>query len=307
MNSGIAAKTVLITGASSGIGHASAKRLHDAGLTVYATARRPDAVADLAAEGIRTLPLDVTDDQSMQDAVSAIENEAGPIGILINNAAYGLYGPVEQRPLGEVRALFDTNFFGLVRLTQLVLPSMRRAGAGRIINLSSMGGRATLPGGAFYHASKYAVEALSDALRIELALFGIDVVLIEPGPVRTPFMDLAVASLATATSPSGAGDPYKDFKDAIARSFTGLYTGPIARFVSTLDDIARVVTMAATARRPRTRYLVSLTARSMIGMKRWLPDRANDALLARQFGLPRSTRPSTRRPGKAAPSLDSAG
>ncbi len=217
---------VLITGAGSGIGHASAKRLHAAGFTVYATARKAHTLSGLAADGVRTMALDVTDETSMQTAVSAIEAEAGAIRILINNAAYGLYGPVEQRALSEVRTLFETNFFGLVRLTQLVLPAMRRTGRGRIINLSSMGGRTTLPGGAFYHALKYAVEALSDALRMELAPFGIAVVLVEPGPVRTPFMDNAVASIPAAGTGDG-DDPYRDFKDAVARSRSPICTpGP---------------------------------------------------------------------------------
>ncbi len=193
---------ILITGCSSGIGHSAAMALHRAGRTVYATARRPDSIADLAELGIRTLALDVTDEASMQTAVGTIESGAGPIGVLINNAGYGLYGPVEQVSMDEVRRQFETNFFGLVRLTQLVLPGMRTAGRGRILNVSSMGGRVTLPGGAFYHASKYAVEGLSDALRMELAQFGIDVVLIEPGPVRTPWNDIAVGSLADS---SGAG------------------------------------------------------------------------------------------------------
>ena len=190
---------VLITGCSSGIGRAAAISLHAAGLTVYATARQVDSLAGLARQGIRTLALDVTDEASMTAALAAIEDAAGPVGVLVNNAGYGLYGPVEQLPMDEIRRQFETNFFGLVRLTQLVLPGMRRRGRGRILNVSSMGGRITLPGGAFYHASKYALEGLSDALRMEVAQFGIDVVLIEPGPVKTPWNDVAAASLSSAT------------------------------------------------------------------------------------------------------------
>ena len=136
-----------------------------AGLRVYATARRVDTLADLASRGIATLALDVTEETPMAEAVAAVEADAGAVGTLINNAGYGLYGPVEQVPMAEVRRQLETNFFGLVRLTQLVLPGMRRRRGGRILNVSSMGGRATLPGGAFYHASKYAVEAFSDALK----------------------------------------------------------------------------------------------------------------------------------------------
>ena len=203
---------VLITGCSSGIGRAAAISLHDAGLTVYATARRVDSMAGLASRGIHTLALDVTDEASMTEAVTAVETAAGPVAVLVNNAGYGLYGPVEQLPMDEIRRQFETNFFGLVRLTQLVLPGMRSRGKGRILNVSSMGGRITLPGGAFYHASKYAVEALSDALRMEVAQFGIDVVLIEPGPVKTPWNDIAAASLSSA-APGAAESPGGDGAD----------------------------------------------------------------------------------------------
>src|SRR5215510_14100027 len=222
---GTRAEPVLITGCSSGIGRAAAARLHQAGLRVYATARRAEAIADLAGQGITTLALDVTDETSMAEAVTAVEADAGAVGTLINNAGYGLYGPVEQVPMAEVRRQFETNFFGLVRLTQLVLPGMRGRRYGRILNVSSMGGRATLPGGAFYHASKYAVEAFSDALRMEVAQFGIDVVLIEPGPVKTPWNDVAAASLATAGVPpavaasEATGDPYREYKAAVGASF----------------------------------------------------------------------------------------
>jgi NAD(P)-dependent dehydrogenase (short-subunit alcohol dehydrogenase family) len=269
MVGGTRSAPVLITGCSSGIGWAAAISLHAAGLTVYATARQVDALADLARQGIHTLALDVTDEASMTDAVAAVEHEAGPVGVLVNNAGYGLYGPVEQLPMDEIRRQFETNFFGLVRLTQLVLPGMRRRGRGRILNVSSMGGRITLPGGAFYHASKYAVEALSDALRMEVAQFGIDVVLIEPGPVKTPWNDVAVASLSAAT-PTGAGgdpgdgdsvpggsaadgDPYATYKAAVGASFGRTQAGLVGRFGSTSEDIAKVITQAVTARRPRAR------------------------------------------------------
>jgi NAD(P)-dependent dehydrogenase (short-subunit alcohol dehydrogenase family) len=286
---------VLITGCSSGIGRAAALRLHDAGFTVYATARRTDALADVASRGLRTVALDVTDEQSMTQAVAAVEADAGPVGVLINNAGYGLYGPVEQVPMAEIRRQFETNFFGLVRLTQLVLPGMRQRGQGRILNVSSMGGRITLPGGAFYHASKYAVEALSDALRMEVAQFGIDVVLIEPGPVKTPWNDVAAASLATADGgpaaadgpPTAGGDPYREYKAAVGASFGRTQAGLVGRFGSTPDDIAKVITQAVTARRPRARYLINPVAKSLVAMNRVLPARAYDSVVRRQYGLPR--------------------
>lgn len=276
---------VLITGSSSGIGHAAALRLHKRGMRVYATARRVETLKDLAEAGIRTLALDVTDEASMQAAVETVEREAGSVEVLVNNAGYGLYGPIEQQPMQEVRRQFDTNVFGLIRLVQLVLPGIRRAGRGRILNVSSMGGRTTLPGGGFYHATKYAVEALSDALRVEVAPFGIDVVLIEPGPVKTPWNAVAASSLATATAEGT--DPYASFKKAVAESFGAAQTGPIGRLASTADDIAKVIEKAVTARRPRTRYLINPVAKGLVMMKRTLPDRAHDAFLRRQYGLPR--------------------
>jgi NAD(P)-dependent dehydrogenase (short-subunit alcohol dehydrogenase family) len=289
---------VLITGCSSGIGHAAAISLHNAGFPVYATARNAETLASLAERGIHTLALDVTDEASMTQAVAAVDDAAGWVGVLINNAGYGLYGPVEQQPMTEVRRQFETNFFGPTRLIQLVLPAMRGRGRGRILNVSSMGGRATLPGGAFYHASKYAVEALSDALRMEVAQFGIDVVLIEPGPVNTPWNDVAAASLSTAVpgaddvSPDVVGggsagdDPYAAYKAAVAASFVTAHNGPLARLGSTADDIAAAITRAATARRPRGRYLINPVAKSVVTMNRLLPARAYDAVLRRQYKLP---------------------
>ena len=294
---------VLITGCSSGIGRAAAISLHEAGFRVYATARDVDALTSLAERGLRTLALDVTDEASMTQAVAATEADAGAgaIGVLINNAGYGLYGPVEQQPMAEIRRQFETNVFGLIRLTQLVLPGMRQRRRGRILNVSSMGGRATLPGGAFYHASKYAVEAISDALRMEVAQFGIDVVLIEPGPVDTPWNQVASGSLSTAVPGAGSaapgdgpdggsasdpGDPYAAYKAAVAASFVTAQRGPLARLSSSADDIAAVITRAVTARRPRTRYLINPVAKSVVTLNRLLPGRAYDAVLRRQYKLP---------------------
>ena len=282
---------ILITGSSSGIGRSSALALHAAGRTVYATARRLESIKDLANQGIRTLALDVTDEESMTTAVEAIEAESGPVGVLINNAGYGLYGAVEQVPMDDIRRQFETNFFGLVRLTQLVLPGMRKARQGRILNVSSMGGRVTLPGGAFYHASKYAVEAMSDALRMEVAQFGIDVVLIEPGPVKTPWNDVAAGSMDGSGAADGtdgpADDPYAAYKKAVAGSFATVQDGPLGRLASTADDIAEVIVKAVTVGTPRTRYLINAVAKSMLATRRLLPTRASDAVLARQYGLPR--------------------
>lgn len=205
----MSSRTVLITGCSTGIGRAAVSAFARRGATVYAMSRRPDAVADLAGDCVRTLALDVLDGQSMQSAVAHIEAREGAVDVLVNNAGYGLQSPVEEADLDSVRLQFETNVFGLVRLTQLVLPAMRRQRFGRIVNLSSMGGRFTFPGGGFYHATKHAVEALSDALRLEVAPFGVAVSLIEPGPVRTKFGATAVGTLAQQSAEPGPYDAFK--------------------------------------------------------------------------------------------------
>jgi NADP-dependent 3-hydroxy acid dehydrogenase YdfG len=184
-------KAVLISGCSSGIGRATALRLASSGWTVYATARRPESIGDLAAAGCRTLALDVTDETSMRAAVEAVERDCGAVGVLINNAGYSQSGAVETVSPEAARRQFDTNVFGLLRLTQLVLPRMRAQRWGKIVNVGSMGGRLTFPGGGLYHATKHAVEAISDALRFELRGFGIDVVLLEPGLITTDFGETA--------------------------------------------------------------------------------------------------------------------
>ncbi|HEU5269938.1 MAG TPA: SDR family NAD(P)-dependent oxidoreductase [Jatrophihabitans sp.] len=293
-------KVVLLTGCSSGIGAATAGRLARHGHIVYATARQPDTLAGLTAGGCRALPLDVTDEASMQAAVRQVLTEQGRLDVLVNNAGYGLYGPVEQLAPAELRRQFETNLFGLVRLCQLVLPGMRERRAGRIVNVSSMGGRTTLPGGGAYHASKYAVEAISDALRIEVRRFGIDVVLIEPGVVRTPWSEQALRHQAAAGGagepggqpdegrPSGdqPDDPYADYKRAVSESFERAYRGPLARLSLSPEAVARVIVRACEVPRPRTRYLISPLARTLVTAKRLLPDRAYDRLLKQQYRLP---------------------
>ena len=189
-------KAVLITGCSTGIGRATAERLAEKGWTVYATARRPESIEDLKAKGCRTLALDVTDEASMQAAVREVEAAEGAVGVLVNNAGYSQSGAVESVNLDDVRSQFETNVFGLVRMCQLALPGMRAQGWGKIVNVSSMGGKMTFPGGGIYHGTKHAVEAISDALRFEVRGFGVDVIVIEPGLIRTQFGEAAVNSIA---------------------------------------------------------------------------------------------------------------
>jgi NAD(P)-dependent dehydrogenase (short-subunit alcohol dehydrogenase family) len=280
-----ASKAALITGCSSGIGHATAEHLAARGWKVYATARRTESIADLGERGCKTLALDVTDEGSMQAAVTAVEDAEGAVGALVNNAGYSQSGALETLPLDRLRAQFETNVFGLVRMCQLVLPGMRRQGAGRIVNVSSMGGRLTFPGGGAYHGTKHAVEALSDALRFEVRGFGIDVVVIEPGLIKTRFGETAAGSIDAA--PATGDDPYADFNAAVGTATAQVYDGPLARLGGGPETVARAIERAISSRRPKTRYKVTPSARLALAQRRLLPDRAWDAFLRTQFPTPR--------------------
>jgi NADP-dependent 3-hydroxy acid dehydrogenase YdfG len=271
---------VLITGCSTGIGRATAERLARSGLTVYATARRLDSIADLQQAGCRTLALDVTDEQSMRAAVAALEEADGAVGALVNNAGYSQSGAVETVALDDVRKQFETNVFGLLRMCQLVLPGMRREGRGRIVNLSSMGGKLTFPGGGIYHATKYAVEAISDALRFEVRGFGVHVSGIEPGLIKTSFADTAVGSVS-----EGDG-PYAQFNSAVQASTAGVYDSALGKLGGGPDTVAKAIERAITARRPRTRYRVTASARFFMTQRALLPDRAWDAVVGTSFPRP---------------------
>ena len=279
--SGWTSRAVLITGCSSGIGWATAERLARRGWTVYATARDVEAVAPLEALGCRLLPLDVTEEDSMRAAVEEVERMEGAVGVLVNNAGYSQSGAVEEVPMDQVRRQFETNVFGLVRLCQLVLPGMRRQGSGKVVNLSSMGGRLTFPGGGFYHASKYAVEALSDALRFEVRGFGVEVVVVEPGLIRTGFARTAVGSMG-----EGSG-PYAGFEAGVARTTRENYErGPLAALGGGPEAVAETIERAISAARPRARYTVTPSARVLISARRLLPDRAWDGLLGLFYPRP---------------------
>ena len=273
-------QVVLITGCSTGIGRATAERLARAGHTVYATARRPESIEDLKESGCRTLALDVTSEESMSAAVAAVEEAERGIGALVNNAGYSQNGAVETVPLADVRAQFETNVFGLLRMCQLVLPGMRRRGEGRIVNMSSMGGRLTLPGGGIYHATKHAVEAISDAMRFEVSGFGVHVVLIEPGIIRSSFGETAAGSVS-------AGDgPYAEFNAAVAEANATASDGPLGKLGGEPDDVAKVIEAAIAARRPRSRYRVTASARVLLTQRRLLPDRAWDRVMSAAFRRP---------------------
>jgi NAD(P)-dependent dehydrogenase (short-subunit alcohol dehydrogenase family) len=271
---------VLITGCSSGIGWATAERLARRGWTVYATARNVEAIASLREYGCRLLPLDVTGEGSMRSAVEAVEGSEGAVGVLINNAGYSQSGAVEVVPMENVRRQFETNVFGLARMCQLVLPGMRRQGFGRIVNLSSMGGRLTLPGAGYYHASKHAVEAISDALRFEVRGFGVDVVVIEPGLIRTGFAETAVDSMGED------GGPYAGFDAGVARATRDNYEkGPLAKLGGDPEVVAKTIERAISVARPRARYTVTPSAKLLISARRLLPDRTWDTLVG--FFYPR--------------------
>lgn len=279
-------KAVLITGCSTGIGRATAERMASAGYTVYATARRLEAIEDLEDKGCRTLALDVTDEGSMAAAVAAVEEAEGAVGVLVNNAGYSQSGAVESIDLDDIRAQFETNVFGLIGMSQLVLGGMRAQGWGRIVNVGSMGGKLTFPGGGVYHATKYAVEAISDAMRFEVRGFGVDVVLIEPGLIKTEFAAAAVGALSTGTADSEDG-PYAHFNQAVAASTVGAYDGPAAKLGGGPDSVAKAIEKAVGAGRPRARYPVTPSAWLVMGQRALFTDRMWDAFVGTQFPQPK--------------------
>jgi NAD(P)-dependent dehydrogenase (short-subunit alcohol dehydrogenase family) len=269
---------ILITGCSSGLGHAAACLFREAGYVTVATARDPARLTDLSARGCDTLALDVTDAASRAAAVAEVERRHGAVGVLVNNAGYGQYGPLEEIPLDEIRLTFETNVFGLVGMSQLVLPGMRKAGRGRIVNISSIAGRISTPGGGVYHMSKFCVEAAADALRPEVRPFGIDVVNVLPGPFASAYRTKLLDSMPD----TGRDSPYFVFKRNLG-AWMHDFLEPDAFGVLTSEKVARVVFKAATARRPRTRYFVGVTARWGPVGRALAPDRLVDFFMRRQI------------------------
>jgi NAD(P)-dependent dehydrogenase (short-subunit alcohol dehydrogenase family) len=273
-------KAVLITGCSTGIGRATAQHLANGGWTVYATARRVESLSGL--DGCRTLALDVTDEASMQAAVDTVVAEHGAVGVLINNAGYSQSGAVESVPMDEVRRQFETNVFGLTRMCQLVLPGMREQRWGKIVNISSMGANFVFPGGGFYHATKYAVDALSDALRFEVRGFGVDVIIVQPGLIKTEFGNAAVGGV-----PAGDG-PYAKFNAAVGESTQGVYeSGPLGKLGGGPEAVAKAIEKAITARRPKARYRVTPSAHILIRQRALMTDRMWDTMMRTQFPQPK--------------------
>ncbi len=251
---------------------------------MYATARRLEALTELAEAGCETLALDVADEASREAAVQAVEERHGAVGVLVNNAGYSQSGALETLPVELLREQFETNVVGLLRLCQLVLPAMRAQRRGTIVNVGSMGGRLAFPGGGAYHASKYALEALSDVLRFEVGGQGVDVVLVEPGIIRTGFADAVAERMPP---PGGEDDAYAVFNAQVAAATLGAYSsGLLARLGGSPEDVAAVIARAVAARHPRTRYPVTPSARLMMGLRTLLPDRLWDRVVAGSFPRP---------------------
>jgi NADP-dependent 3-hydroxy acid dehydrogenase YdfG len=274
-------KIVLITGAASGIGRATAEAFVQNGFITYATSRCLETLTPLQKIGCEILELNVTSEQSMQTALAVILERHDRIDVLVNNAGYGLNGPIEELEMNQLRHQFETNVFGLVRLTQLILPTMRQHQFGRIINVGSIGGTFTAPGAGAYHASKWALESINDALRFEVQSFGIDVSLIQPTGVYTQF-DQKIASIMPDT---GANSPYAYFKTNHRNVTERMFSSNSNAGIIKPEMVARVILNAANARKPRTRYKVGFSALVYSSLRKLVSDRVWDAIMGMQFPM----------------------
>ncbi len=270
----VSSQVVLVTGASAGIGEATARKLLQEGYIVYAAARRIEKMRDLEAAGAVVLKMDVTNEDDMVAGVDRINNEHGGVDILINNAGFGLFGAMEDIPLDEARYQFEVNLFGLARLTQLVLPHMREQGSGKIVNVSSIGGRIYTPLGSWYHSTKHAMEGWSDCLRFELREFGIDVIIIQPGAIDTEFGSVAFGPAMERSS----NTPYSRFANGMRamreRTEASQATG------SPPSVIADTILKAVRAKHPKTRYAAGKYAKPLLLFRRFISDRMYDRIMA---------------------------
>ena len=265
-------KVILLTGASSGIGYDTAVALAQQGHKVYAAARRVERMEPLRQYGIVPLKMDVTDEESMKTGVKTLLDAEGRIDVLINNAGYGYFGAVENVPMDDARNQLEVNVFGLARLCQLVLPTMRAQHSGRIINTASVAGRAVFYYGGWYHVSKYAVESLSDAMRMELKPFGIDVVIIEPGAIKTNWGIIAADHLIE----SSRGTAYEQTGTMMANNLRNMY---LSNTISDPAVVRKAIVRAVNARRPCTRYRIGRMANAIVFFHWLLPTRWWDAFL----------------------------
>jgi short-subunit dehydrogenase len=266
-------EVILITGASSGIGYESAIALKNKGYIVYGAARRMDKLASLKKQGVNIISLDVTNEESMVNCVKTISEKEGGIDILVNNAGYGSYGAIEDVEIKEAKMQVEVNLFGLARMTQLVLPYMRSQNKGKIINISSTGGKIHTPFGGWYHATKFALEGFSDCLRMEVKPFNIEVVIIEPGGIKTDWGIIASENLIK-TSGHGA---YKESANKVAESFKKMYSSKNS--LSNPSIVSSTIVKAVEKKKPKTRYLIGSNAKLLFVLKRVLSDRAYDKLV----------------------------
>lgn len=267
-------KVVLVTGASAGMGKETAKQLAGMGYKVYGAARRVEKMNDLKSLGVTPLKLDITQEDQCQEVVDTIMKKEGRIDVLVNSAGFGLYGSVEDTSLADARYQFEVNMFGLAAITRMVLPGMRKRKSGRIVNISSMGGKMYTTLGAWYHATKHALEGWSDCLRVELKQFGIDVVVVEPGGIKTEWGGIAMEKLAKI---SGNG-PYADIAGKVAQGSQGL-----DKNLTSVEVIAKEIVKASTVKKPKTRYLKGFMAKPLVSMRNLLGDRGFDNLLLGQL------------------------
>ena len=263
-------QVALITGASSGIGKETARLFLDDDFTVYAAARRLEKMDDIKQLGVNTLKMDVSDDNSMVQGVDKILSTERRIDVLINNAGYGSYGSLEDTPMTEAKYQLEVNLFGLARLCQLVIPTMRRQQSGKILNVTSIGGKIAEPHGSWYHASKFAVEGLSDCLRLELKQFGIDVIVIEPGSIQTQWSTIARENLVNVSGKT-------IYKDLVAKHLKMLKLAD--NFGSKPIVIANVIHKAIHAQHPKARYAAGRGATTLLSIRKILSDSAFDKMI----------------------------
>jgi short-subunit dehydrogenase len=269
-------KVILITGASSGMGYQTARILAEQGHRVYGAARRVEQIEELAPYGVQALRLDITNEQSVTQVVQELIEREGRIDVLINNAGYGYFGAIEDVPIADAKHQFEVNIFGLARITQEVLPYMRAQKSGRIVNLASVAGHVTLAFGAWYNATKYALEAFSDALRMEVKPFGIDVVIIEPGAIRTDWGIIAANHLRDVSK----GGAYEQDGSRVAEGLRRIY---LSKIPTNPAVISRKIAKAAVCRCPRTRYRTGRGAKLMVFFHQILPTRLWDYLVVKSM------------------------